>query len=306
MPKPQMDVRAYYKNLFRSTWDATWGAIGSHVRYSVAVLIGAVLLGFFGARSESVSDIAGAVVTVILVLVAFFVYQFFVAPVRLAAAAGVAADEGLREANGQLAAANDRLAEIESEPVSEAHRTALQRVAGTMLAGVQRLAHAYYLDMGEPDELASAFREHFGDVASEVDRWNTAIAQLESARDRLRIWLQDAVAVRGFDGSPFQAVSMHVGREAESDEPEMQFGTVAGHLQARGQLIMDLTLVAEHERESKVQGLRDLLSDAVATDERTEVTAALQVAKLLQGPLEQALKGLRAKAVIRGKCALCR
>jgi hypothetical protein len=287
----------YFKRVARMAWTDAWEYLRHRVLWAFAVLgVGAVL----GVQVNPLSFAALAAVVAL-----FFGVFLGRAPSGLAREERDISDGRLRAVGEELRVANDRLAAFESEQVPESHRLELQGVAATILGGVQHLGHAYYLEDGQPEELVGAFRQHFGDVASEVAQWNRAVLELEGARDGLRLWVRDAVEARGFDGSPFSAVSSHVVREVEEESPDMQFETLAGHLRAHGELIMDLTLVQESERELKVQGLRDLVRDTAATAQRLEVMAALKALRQLQQPLAQHLKALRAKAVVRGKCALC-
>jgi hypothetical protein len=305
----RIGVRTYYKRVCGRALRDAWRLVGTHLWFAAAVLVVTYGIGVLLGTKLDGETLTGFLLIPLAALGCVALVVFAVAlvrsPVLLDRDATAHAAQQFEPVSRQLAAANDRLASVESESVSEAHRVALQGFAGALLRVVERRTNARYVQ-AEPPELEAAFREHFAAIASEVDRWNMAISSLEEARDGLRAWLKNAVQERGLDASPYQAVSAHVGREAETTAPEMQFVTVAGHLQAHGELIMDLTMIREQEREQRVQGLRDLLRDAVATDERAKVIGELLVVQRLQEPLTQSLKALQAKAVIRGKCSLCR
>ncbi len=160
-------MRTYYRRVFRRAWDDTWGAIGSHVGFSVAVLAASALLGFFGARSESVSDIAGAIVVVVLVWCALFVRYLISAPVHGAWETVRDADERAKDLEAQIPNAHTGPF---AEPKHEGELRAMLQAVRAALDGQNRRPDLEPLDR-------EMFVAHFADLDDRLARWDAAVAR---------------------------------------------------------------------------------------------------------------------------------
>lgn len=146
--------------------------------------------------------------------------------------------------------------------------------------------------------LALDFREHFAAAAVAIDRWNGLANDLEVERKKFSDWIKVQVEAREFDRPPFaRGMTRFIAREAESDEPSLNFETVAGPLRAGHSVVMDLARVPQDsDREQKIQALMDFFDEVVARDERTGVVQARHALEDAQGPLVRRLDEIKVKS----------
>lgn len=160
-------ARRYYGRVVRRAWDDTWSTIGSHFWYSVAVLAAAALLGFLGARGESVSDVVGAVLAVMLVLAAFFITQLVMAPVRRAREVAQNAAERTNALEAQIPKA------ATGPFVEPDHEEALR---GMLRGDRVALEHESHRPVHEPLD-REMFAAHFADLDVKLAEWNEVVVR---------------------------------------------------------------------------------------------------------------------------------
>jgi hypothetical protein len=151
--------------------------------------------------------------------------------------------------------------------------------------------------------LALAFPDRFADAAVAIDRWNELANDLEVRRKGFNDWIRGEVEARKFDRSPFaRGITRLIAREAESDEPSLDFETTAGQLRAGAGVMVDLARVQQDsDREQRTKALLDFFDEAVARDERAAVVQARQALEDAQGPLLRRLDEIKVKAATRGR-----
>jgi hypothetical protein len=242
----------------------------------------------------------------------------------------------LRDTHGVIAHALERLTELEprlgtvgehtsdesatrvgaEKPVSREHRDELRLVAITILEAIHYRGPLRYLPPDEPrPNLARSFREHFADLARQLDLWAELIARRETDRSDLHAWVSARVQELDYQAYPYSGeIASLIANEAQQPEPQLTFGMVAGHLHSGGYHVYTPTDVANlarpsiFDREGIERDLRQFLAEAVARPERARIMEGISELEQAQQTLSAELELIRDKhSIPTGHgCALCR
>jgi hypothetical protein len=311
-----MEMRMYYRAVWLRAGHDAWRWIGSHVRFTAALLVVTFLVGLvFGARVDG-ATLTGLLLIPLAALGCVAILAFAIALVR--APVALAGDAAAEAAASSECAVEQALAEradgdddADAGPVSDEHRDALREVAATLRGYVVASQHAFYGGPGD-ERRGQSFAEHFPAVAELISVWNKQIAALEAERRELRERVEARLRALAYDRPPFSwGWAGVISGSAEAEDAELPFHVTP--LQplwlelGSWQLIPDPP-PGDRTRQGIEDELRAVLSEAAEQPQREQIR---QIHSSLSEASETLIEGLdliAEKDVINGlgDCLLCR
>ncbi len=192
--------------------------------------------------------------------------------------------------------------EVEPEPeISEEHRNELQEVAAGVLASIsmERKASYHPPDRNGSVELAQSFREHFPCLARALDEWDALHDELWDVRRALWDWEAREWHGRAQPGMPGLVISGVV----ESGGHSLPWDDASDYLMLPGVGMLELKEGVDVEAFKRPYD--EFLAEALKSEEAADLRRLVLEVGDAKSSLQQALRLIGAKHVIRGRCYLC-
>jgi hypothetical protein len=226
-----------------------------------------------------------------------------------------AADERVKAADARGQEAQERLRELEGEPVSDGHRDDLQAVARVVLSYVRALQEirSYLATSGLSPNIAYGFREHFPDLAKDLDDWTEEAKKLNERRESFAKAVERKVEALGneLDLPISPSAARDIARIAEGDAHGLPFteapvGPDECYLMLGGSAVVSAP-IASFDRVNVERRLRSILTEAASDVHREIVVATRRILEDDQEELESELTLIADKdSIQRGEgCRLC-
>ena len=192
--------------------------------------------------------------------------------------------------------------EVEPEPeVSDEHRKELQEIAAGLSDCIGMEQKASYHPPGRDGtaELAHSFRQHFPSLARALDEWDALQNELWDARHALWDWEGREWRDRAQPGMPGGVISNVV----ESGRDSLPWNDASDYLMLPGVGMLELKEGVDVEAFKRPYN--EFLAEALASAEAGVLKRIRRKVDVAQAHLQQVLRLIRAKHVIRGRCDLC-
>ncbi len=305
--RPSVQGWGYFKRVAgRGARDA-WEYVRHRLVWAILVLLAGAFLGV------NVSPLSFAALGLVVVgLLGFFVGR---TPAVLARKEREATDKKVRAAEDAASMARGRVSELEAKSVSIAHQHDLQEVARVVIGYVRALQEIRYVEQGGlSPNVAYGFREHFPDLAEDLDEWTEQAKKLIERRDSFAKAVEPKLEALGreLDLPISPGPARYIAQVAESDEHSLVFTEAADvgrddrYLMLGGSAVASVP-IASFDRLDVERRLRAILAEAASDPHRGIVVATRRILEDDQGELESDLTLIADKdAIRRGEgCRLC-
>jgi hypothetical protein len=185
--------------------------------------------------------------------------------------------------------------------VSDEHRRELQEIAAGLsdCIGMEQKASYHPPGRDGTTELAHSFRQHFLSLARALDEWNALHDELWDARRALWDWEGREWRDRAQPGMPGGVIS-HV---VESGGDSLPWNHAGDYLMLPGVGMLELKEGVDAEAFKRPYD--GFLAEALGSAEAGVLTTIRLRVDVAKTHLQQELRLIRAKHVIRGRCDLC-